>query len=192
MGKRLMSKELLQVIGHFRKRLSSEQYLPYKYDDVNLIPNTQVRLWVWWNVPGETDSGHWSVGLANLWAPGELRVEVRAPVSAEAILWPLRAYLLAHTDMSTCTPRAKEQSWLVTLFHQLLEFLQQPMSYSQTGKEKVTWMFSDSILRFKRPHFPGWRDGPVLKSTCRSYRGFKLGLQYSYGNSQSSLTLIPG
>lgn len=114
------------------------------------------------------------------------------PVSAEAILWPLHAYSLAHTDTCTCTPRAKEQSSLVTLFHQLLEFLQQPESHSQTGKAKMTWMFSDSILRFKRPHFPGWRDGPVLKSTCCSYRGFKLGLQYSYGNSQSSLTLIPG
>lgn len=51
MGKRLinlshensLSKELLQVIGHFRKLLSSEQYLLYKYDDMNLVPNTQVR-----------------------------------------------------------------------------------------------------------------------------------------------------
>lgn len=83
-----LSKELLQVIGHFRGLLSSERcqtgqmaqsgkYLPYKYEGLSSTPNTQVKHWVWWNVPGEADSGHWSVGLANQWAPDELQVKVR-------------------------------------------------------------------------------------------------------------------
>lgn len=95
------------VIRHFRRLLSSERcqtgqvaqsgkYLPYKYEDMSLTSNTQVKHWMWWNVPGETESGHWSVGLANLWAPDELQVKVRGQS---------RGHPPAFACIFTCTPR---------------------------------------------------------------------------------------